>query len=194
MDAHVFVDNSNIFKGAQRAAQAIEPAVDRTLVRLYDRNFFELLERGFNPLTRVLAGSVPPGNEDLWQYARNGGYGTDLLRRVETLGGARKEQGVDEILHLKIAHVLLDYDPPQTLVIATGDAATSEFGTSFRDEVERALRRGWNVCIWSWRAQIGGKFQRQMERAKGAMTIHYLDDYYFEVTFGVGGRVVKRLG
>lgn len=193
MDAHVFVDNSNVFKGARRASQAIEPAVDRMNVRLYYRNFFELIERGFRPRTRMLAGSVPPGNDDLWQYARDGGYSTDLLRRVDALDGAQREQGVDEILHLKIAHALLDFDPPQTLVIATGDAATSEFGTSFREEVTRALRRGWRVCVWSWREQIGRAFIQQMEHARGEMTIRYLNDYYHEITFVTGGRVVERL-
>jgi hypothetical protein len=68
VDAHVFVDNSNIFKGARRASQAFEPEVDRVAVRLYYRNFFEQIERGYRPQTRVLAGSVPPGNDDLWQY------------------------------------------------------------------------------------------------------------------------------
>ncbi|WP_457333712.1 NYN domain-containing protein [Rhizobacter sp. P5_C2] len=193
MNAHIFVDNSNIFQGARRAAQTSEPTVDRAQVRVYYKNFFELIERGYSPVTRVLAGSVPPGNDDLWHYSREAGYSTDLLRRVDTVDGGSKEQGVDEILHLKIAHALLDHEPPQVLVIATGDSAVSEFGTSFTDGIARALRRKWNVRLWSWREQIGSAFLRQMEHAAGAMTVSYLNDFYEEITFVNHGRVVEKL-
>lgn len=35
LDAHVFIDNSNVFGGAQRAAEAIEPGIVRKSVRVY---------------------------------------------------------------------------------------------------------------------------------------------------------------
>ena len=60
--AHIFIDNSNIFEGARRAAETREPDVPRGAVRLYYRNFFRLVEDGVNPLTRVLAGSGPAGS------------------------------------------------------------------------------------------------------------------------------------
>lgn len=102
MDAHVFIDNSNVFGGAQRAAHVLEPGALWMAVRIYYRNLFTLIERGLNPVTRVLAGSVPPGNDALWESARRCGYDTDLLRRVENFDGRLVEQGVDEIAHLKI--------------------------------------------------------------------------------------------
>ena len=187
LDAHVFIDNSNIFEGARRAAEIREPDAVRGAVRLYYRNFFRLVEDGVNPLTRVLAGSGPAGSEDLWSYARQAGYDTDLLRRVEKDGGRIGEQGVDEILHLKIANALLDHEPPQRLVVCTGDARDSDFGTSFKSQIERALRRGWQVRVWSWRDQLSGRFQSLVERSKGAMTISFLDPYYHEVTFVQAG-------
>jgi hypothetical protein len=185
--AHIFIDNSNIFEGARRAAETREPEAARGAVRLYYRNFFRLIEDGVEPLTRVLGGSGPAGSDDLWSYARQAGYDTDLLHRVEKLDGRIGEQGVDEVLHLKIANALLDHEPPQRLVVCTGDARDSDFGTSFKSQIERALRRGWQVRVWSWRDQLSGRFQNLVERSKGRMTISFLDPYYKEVTFVQAG-------
>lgn len=44
MTAHIFVDNSNIFGGAQRAAKALEPTASWHAIRVYYRHFFALLE------------------------------------------------------------------------------------------------------------------------------------------------------
>ncbi len=46
------------------------------------------------------------------KHAQRGGYDTDLLRRVEADDGRLIEQGVDEMLHLKIANALLDSKRP----------------------------------------------------------------------------------
>ena len=105
MARHVFIDNSNIFGGAQRAATTLEPEALWLAVRVHYRNLFQLVERDGDVVSRVLAGSVPPGNDALWEHARRGGYDTDLLRRVETDNGRLIEQGVDEMLHLtRIMH------------------------------------------------------------------------------------------
>src|SRR5260370_26084694 len=157
MARHIFVDNSNIYGGAQRAAETLEPGALWMSVRVYYQNFFKLIE-GDAVTTRILAGSVPPGNEALWQTTRDLGYNTDLLRRVEQDDGRLTEQAVDEMLHLKIANALLDYEPPQTLVIASGDGQDSQWETSFPRQAERALKRGWNVEVWSWSKQLTGKY------------------------------------
>jgi hypothetical protein len=94
----------------------------------------------------------------LWQAARNLGYDTDLLQRVEQDDGRLTEQAVDEMLHLKMANALLDYEPPQTLVIVGGDGKDSNWATSFSGHAERALKRGWNVEVWSWRRQLTGRY------------------------------------
>ena len=187
MDSHIFIDNSNIFGGAQRAAATIEPQAVWLAVRIYYRNFFQLLEKNTNPVSKVMAGSVPPGNEKLWNYARQQGYDTDLLRRVENDDGRLAEQGVDEIAHLKIANVLLDFDAPQTLVLVTGDGNDSDFGTSFTKQAERALKRGWTVQVWSWRDQLSGRFARLNGIGTGHLQINELDTYYYCTTFIQGG-------
>jgi hypothetical protein len=185
--AHIFVDNSNIFWGAQRAAAVHEPAAVYCAVRLYYRNFFSLIETGVDAKTRVLAGSVPPGNEELWNFARQGGYDTDLLHKVERDDGRLGEQGVDEMLHLKIANVLLDYEPPQVLVLATGDGKEGDFQTSFTRQIERALQRKWAVMIWSWQEQLSGRFQALIPSSNGLLSIRDLDRYYKSIVFIKGG-------
>lgn len=182
MTAHIFIDNSNIFGGAQRAAETQEPEAIWMAVRVYYRNFFKLIEGEHMVQTRVLAGSVPPGNEELWEHARQYGYDTDLLKRIARDDGRLAEQGVDEMLHLKIANVLLDFDPPQTLVLATGDAGESDFGTSFEQQVRRALKRGWRIEIWSWQDQLSKKFAR-IAPTTNDVSIKVLDPYYRQITF-----------
>jgi hypothetical protein len=183
LPAHIFIDNSNIFWGAQRAAAVHEPEAVYCAVRLYYRNFFSILEHGVSPITRMLAGSIPPGNEDLWEFARRGGYNTDLLNKVEYDDGHLGEQGVDEMLHLKIANALLDYDPPQVLVLATGDGGDGDFNTSFTKQIERALKRGWKVVIWSWKEQLSGRLLSLVSRSNGMLSISYLDWHYRSVVF-----------
>ena len=193
MATHIFIDNANIFGGAQRAAKQLEPAVARQAVRVDFRNFFKLLEHDHPRIqTRVLGGSVPPGNDELWEHARKAGYDADLLKRVESDDGNLVEQGVDELLHLKIANVLLDYPPPQTLVLGTGDGSRSAFGTSFRDQVVRALRLKWNVRVYSWKAQLSQKL-RNLDCDTVDVKLIELDEYYPSLTFTTEGRNVGPL-
>jgi hypothetical protein len=189
MSYHVFIDNSNIFGGARRAAARIEKHIPWPAIRVHFPNLVHLIEDGQNVATRVLAGSVPPGNDDLWQYARRLQYNADLLRKVENDDGHLVEQGVDELLHLKIANVLLDSDGPEALVLGTGDGRVSTFGTGFALQAQRALRRGWNVEVWSWREQLSSAFQKLSDQFEGRLRIHELDRYYGSLTFVKGGRI-----
>jgi hypothetical protein len=191
--AHMFVDNSNLIGGAQKVARDIEGA-PWPAVRIYWKNFFKLIEADYLPVSRVLAGSLPPGNEKLWQYARRYGYDTSLLKRVRNDNGRLAEQAVDEVMHAKIAGALLDYEPPQTLVLVTGDGAQAEFGTSFLQQVQRALKRGWFVDVISWRLQLSGNFLRLASRHKDHVRVVELESYYRSITFLSGGEYTDNLG
>src|SRR5258708_32388177 len=144
MARHIFIDNSNIYGVAQRVAESRHVWEHWRSVRIYYKNLFKLVEGDDNVATRGLAGSVPPDNEPVWQIARELGYGTDLLHRVEADDGRLVEQGVDEMLHLKIANAILDHKGPQTLVIVSGDGRVSQWDTSFPGQAERALKWNWN--------------------------------------------------
>ncbi|GBQ52211.1 hypothetical protein AA18895_2437 [Acetobacter ghanensis DSM 18895] len=131
----------------------------------------------------MLAGSVPPGNDALWTAAQVAGFDTTLLKRVESDDGRLVEQGVDEVIHLKIGNILLDEDTPGTLVILTGDGAITEQGSSFTKQVERAAKRQWNVEIWSWRSQLSPKLRDMRLKYPDHVTVYFLDEWYWGLIF-----------
>ncbi|KAG8158240.1 hypothetical protein KVR01_012001 [Diaporthe batatas] len=95
-----------------------------------------------------------------------------------------REQGVDEILHLKMVQSILDAPRPGTMVLATGDAAEAEFSDGFLSNVERALERGWNVELVGWRRNISGAWRNQAFLARwavGQFRLIELDDFAEEL-------------
>ncbi|GIK05838.1 hypothetical protein Aspvir_009952 [Aspergillus viridinutans] len=93
------------------------------------------------------------------------------------------EQGVDEILHLKILESLVDTDEPATIVLATGDAAEAEFSGGFMKMVERALQRGWNVELVSFSQVTSFAYRRKEFRAKWGRQFRFiaLDEFSEEL-------------
>lgn len=171
---HVFIDNSNILVGMLETIRDRD-GIDIHEIPRYSRPkldyhvLFTILERGRQADRKVLVASSP-----LWQPLRdatNAGYEVAVLERVKkhmNIGldstsedestskrrGGKKEQGVDEILHLKILESILDSETPATMVLATGDAAPSEYGEGFFRCAQRALQRGWKVEVISWRRGV----------------------------------------
>lgn len=193
MPIHVFFDNSNIWGGAQAVRSVTEPGVPWQALRIYYKNLFALIEGGRPAATKVLAGSMPPSCDALWEYARENGYNTDLLHRVERDDGSIGEQGVDEILHMKIANAILDHASPQTVVVATGDGKLSEFGTGFPTQIERALRHGWDAELWAWGQSLNAKRYGDLEtKSGGKFKVKVLDPRYRSLTFVKGGQYYER--
>ncbi|TKA79205.1 hypothetical protein B0A49_03190 [Cryomyces minteri] len=93
------------------------------------------------------------------------------------------EQGVDEILHLKILESIVDTEMPSTVVLATGDAAEAEYSQGFMRMVERALTKGWKVELVSWSKNISGAYKRQdfLRQWGDRFRIIELDDYAEEL-------------
>ena len=93
------------------------------------------------------------------------------------------EQGVDELLHLKILESVVDADAPGTMVLATGDAAQAEYSEGFMAMAERALKKGWAVELVSWSKNISAMYtRREWTRAWGQrFRIITLDDYSEEL-------------
>jgi NYN domain len=180
--AHIFVDTTNIFVGARHTAAQVEPGAPTTAVRLHYPNLFRLIEGHHQVASRVLAGSIVGPNEALWDFARRAGYETILLNLLAaTEGTGKREQAVDEVLHLKIANCLLDHGMEQTLVLVTGDGHESTYGTSFPGQVERALRRGWSVEVWAWKLQLSNAYRSLAANTK--VRLQYLDPHYGSLTF-----------
>ena len=93
------------------------------------------------------------------------------------------EQGVDEILHLKILESIVDTDEPSTMVLATGDAAQAEYSKGFMAMAERALKKGWRVELVSWSKNISMMYTKKdwIDRWGAMFRIIYLDDYAEEL-------------
>ena len=187
VQTHIFLDNSNIFGGAQSSARAKEN-VPWQCVRIDYKRLFRLLLHGkSNRRTSMLAGSVPPGNEALWEAAREAGFDTTLLHRVDKDTGRLVEQGVDEVIHLKIANLLLDTEEPGVIVLATGDGKATEQGSSFTQQVRRAAKRGWLVEIWSWTDALSPALRNTRAEFPRNVKIFKLDEWYYSIIFLKGG-------
>lgn len=89
------------------------------------------------------------------------------------------EQGVDEILHLKMMESIVDTDVPSTIVLATGDAAEAEYSKGFMAMVLRALRKGWRVELISWRRNTSSAYRDEAFLLQWGHQFQWieLDDY-----------------
>jgi hypothetical protein len=103
------------------------------------------------------------------------------LARVNAFheGGSRryKEQGVDEILHLKILQALNTKSTPapkgSTIVLATGDAKGGQFNQDgFVGAVREAIKRGWMVELWSFSDGTFTSFEGDCRSQTDAQVYH----------------------
>lgn len=187
MTIHVFWDNSNIYGGMMDAQKIIEPDVPKVAMRIDFENLVNLVHQGRPTGNLVLAGSVPPECQTLWKHAQGHGYDTKLLKRVDN-----KEQAVDEVLHLRIADTVLDILPNkknQTIILLTGDGATSPVGgSSFPRHLEQALKNGICCEVYSWSPCLSRSFMGLQNNFPNKMKVINLDDYYFQLTFVKAGK------
>lgn len=93
------------------------------------------------------------------------------------------EQGVDEILHLKMMESIVDTEQPSTIVLATGDAAQAEYSQGFLRMAERALKKGWKVELVSWSKNISQLYKKAawQKQWDGRFRIIELDSYAEEL-------------
>ncbi|KAL2268093.1 hypothetical protein VTJ83DRAFT_2939 [Remersonia thermophila] len=123
----------------------------------------EELEYEMNILERVpkpAAGS--PARKRRGKAAASDASGTDTSG--EDNGGRnvvmkQGEQGVDELLHLKILQSAMDAREPATMVLATGDAASAQYSDGFKKNIERVLSRGWNIELYGWSRNISAAWR-----------------------------------
>lgn len=108
-------------------------------------------------------------------YATASGYSSSdgLYANPKTVA----EQGVDEILQMKILESLVDTEMPSTVVLASGDAAEAEFSAGFKKTVERALKLGWKVEIVAWSEGLSRDYRPLSRKWKNQFTTIELDDF-----------------
>ncbi|EAU36547.1 predicted protein [Aspergillus terreus NIH2624] len=206
--SNIMVGLHNCYKSARNI-----PAETRTRrLPLSFQNFSLILERGRPAAKRVLVGSdrfaaIKEGEQlgyetnilDRVQKVKTPSrravraQRATRVRTTQDTGSSSEtndapaerwvEQGVDEILHLKILESLLDTAEPATIVLASGDAAEAEFSGGFMRMVERALQRRWTVELVSFSQGTSYAYRRKAFREKwGAQfRLILLDDYMEEL-------------
>ncbi len=140
-----------------------------------------------NVLDRVHKVKTPASRKKYYPGPNGGGYNSASgISHGETSGSETtataykwSEQAVDEILHLKMSHSILDAEKPSTMVLATGDAAEAEYSDGFLRMVERALRVGWSVELISFRLNTSNLYKRKDFRQKWGPMFKWipLDDF-----------------
>ncbi|KAJ5522181.1 hypothetical protein N7527_006296 [Penicillium freii] len=128
---------------------------------------------------------TPRRNNKSWKNHGTSSQGASSGPETVAASGERwVEQGVDEILHLKILESLLDMKDPATIVLATGDAAVAEFSGGFMKMVERALQRGWNVELVSFLQGTSYAYRKKEFRTRWGDRFKLVElDHYVEELF-----------
>ncbi|KAK5942388.1 hypothetical protein PMZ80_004951 [Knufia obscura] len=140
-----------------------------------------------NVLDRVHKVKTPTSKKKYYPGTNGGGYhSASGVSHGETSGSETpmatykwSEQAVDEIVHLKMSHSILDAEKPSTIVLATGDAAEAEYSDGFLRMVERALRVGWSVELISFKQNTSSLYKRKEFRQKWGPMFKWiqLDDF-----------------
>jgi hypothetical protein len=162
---HVFVDNSNIFIGAQHAGGIPDPSV-----RISPRAIARLLRPNGSA---VVVGSKPPSTNGIWQQWHAAGFRVKVCARDET----GHEDTIDDFLHAQIFDALLDpqNDPSaSTLVLVTGDGNGNGGWATFPKVVRRAAEQRWQVECWSWRHSRSNQFRQLAQELCGRVVLRDL--------------------
>lgn len=76
-----------------------------------------------------------------------------------------REQGVDELLQLKLHQAIAATDSPPpnaTIVLATGDGNVGQFNEEgFLGPVRLALQRGWKIELYAWEEGLSRAWRRE---------------------------------
>lgn len=152
------------------------PCVDEAEVLGYETNILERVHKMKSITPRRNKSRKIPGSSYQEKFSGPEMVAASTERWVE--------QGVDEILHLKILESLLDADRPATIVLATGDAAVAEFSGGFMRMVERALQRGWIVELVSFSQGTSNAYRKREFRNQWGNQFKLVElDSYVEELF-----------
>eukprot|EP01033_Poteriospumella_lacustris_P003591 gene3596-2592_t len=210
-NVHVFVDNSNVYLGAQTTSRRLT-AVDsggpplstnsnpRDLsVRLKVGALSRAVINSRCCQTRIVFGAKPSAGSFVWKKWQEAGF---TVQAVDAGG----------LLFSMIDETIAQYaEQAHTLVLVTGDGNAYDghghahghghghraASSSFVKSAEKALRHGWTVEVWAWRGCTSDKY-RAMEQVHaadcGRFSLNYLDPFRAYITFqqplgGVAGVV-----
>jgi hypothetical protein len=146
--------------------------------RIYFENLIDLAADA-RPIEQVFCvGSVPPPTDSVWGHieAKTGKTPETFLRGA----ASGKEQAVDQALQVRMLRLGYDYDPPETIVLLSGDGSGHEEDVGFFADVKRLHGKGWKIKIVAWRKNCS-RVMREWAEYNGAFVD--LGPFYSQVTF-----------
>lgn len=191
LPVYIYIDNSNIFGGAQ----LMDDGTKDTTVRVNIRKLIRLVEhdqgRQLFIVRRFVAGSFPPANSRVWEIYRTDGYEVMYENSEKT-----EESYVDHALHASILTSVAKHKKsmttPGNLILLTGDANSNSslHHENFTKTLERIADSGdrWHVHVWAWRSSTAARYRDLSRDAafEGRIHLHALDDYRDEIIFREG--------
>lgn len=182
-NVHVFVDNSNIYLGAQLTRGADGGPSTRDLsVRLKVSALAGAVVNSRCCRNRIVFGSKPPANNAVWMKWKDAGFRVHAFDRAPHRGEVLVDDGLLSMINEAIAQ---HSQQSHTLVLLTGDGNDNHGRASFAKSVELALRHGWKVEVWAWKLCTNSKY-REMQKAYadyGHFSLNYLDEFRDHITF-----------
>lgn len=108
----------------------------------------------------------PSGSGSSYQQLIGNASGNGTPTTNNSSGRIRyREQGVDELLQLKLHQAIADTDKPPpnaTIVLATGDGNVGQFNDDgFLGPVRTALKKGWKVELYAWEDGLSRSWMRE---------------------------------
>lgn len=183
---HIIWDNSNIFISGRSVCDKLERKSAAFRI-----NFESLVDLAANNRTIeqvFCVGSVPPPTDAVWGHIeKKTGKKPELYERGAESG---KEQAVDQALQTRMLRLGYDFDPPETLVLLSGDGSGADQGVGFFSDIKRLHKFGWNIEVMSWKDHCN-RAMRTWAEQNGLFVP--LDDFYGSVTFLQGLRNAKPL-
>ena len=178
----VFIDHSNILCTDSSSSGRV--SIQELILALVDLR---------DPVKKVVVGS----------YGSTGSSSSGTSRDYERAGfevyfQARhnsKEVCVDELLHGQIALELLKtYNTRRTMVLVTGDGNANSGRSTFPSVVEQALKSGWFVEVYSWRAGCSTVWVDFERNYVSDFKLFFLEELERHITYkGNGGTSKKRM-
>lgn len=116
-----------------------------------------------------------------------GGTSTESDQSGDAIRVRYREQGVDELLQLKLHQAIADVDvvpSDATIVLATGDGNEGQFNEEgFLGVVRTALKKGWRVELYAWEGSLSRAWMREFGAGpyKSRFEIYMLDRFALDM-------------
>ena len=166
----IFIDNSNLWINAQQvAAKNMIPKKDHRVS--FDLvNLTDVIRKGRKIADCKLYGSEPPHVDKLWKKLEEYGCTTNIYERSRWTG---KEKEVDTAMTADIVATAYE-EQPATIAVVSGDS-------DFRSGIEKALKRGWKVEVYSWKQALASRITELSSNVN--VEIIYLDNHLDDIIF-----------